>query len=151
MDISTLARRTEGDEGLKSDAVSANWWCDFGDGGGAIIYFQNISYSCWFLQHYHTLSTFHSFNVSGKLTLPQGVRGEGRILSKSSMWPLGKCKSNIHSFLALSLVATNCWDTEQVMFSGFLELFWKQLPAAAKNDAMRAVRVNQNSKVAGES
>ncbi len=40
---------------------------------------------------------------------------------------------------------------EQVVYSGFLEIFhWKQLPAAAKNNAMRAVRVNQNSKVAAE-
>ncbi len=37
---------------------------------------------------------------------------------------------------------------EQVVYSGFLALFyWKQLPAA-ENNAVRAVRVNQSSKVA---
>ena len=41
------------------------------------------------------------------------------------------------------------FGAEQVVYSGFLEFFlWKQLPAAAQNDAMRALRVNQNSKVA---
>ncbi len=36
----------------------------------------------------------------------------------------------------------------QVVYSGFLELF-VHLPAATGNDAMRAVRVNQNRTVAG--
>lgn len=35
----------------------------------------------------------------------------------------------------------------KVVYSGYLELFlWKQLSAVAKNNVMRAVRVNQNSK-----
>ncbi len=37
---------------------------------------------------------------------------------------------------------------EQLVFSRFLELFHKKLLlAAAENDAIKAVRVNQNSKV----
>ncbi len=37
---------------------------------------------------------------------------------------------------------------EQVVFSGCLELF--QLPAGVENYTMRAVRVNPNSKAAGQ-
>ncbi len=40
---------------------------------------------------------------------------------------------------------------EQVVYSGFLELFLrKQLTAAAKNDATRTARVNRNSEVAAQ-
>ncbi len=51
-------------------------------------------------------------------------------------------------------LVVNCvclpFGPEQVVYSWFLKLFlWKQLPAAAKNQAIRAVRVNQNSKVVG--
>ena len=35
------------------------------------------------------------------------------------------------------------FGNEQVAYSGFLELFlWKQLPAAAENDAMRQGKAN---------
>ncbi len=38
------------------------------------------------------------------------------------------------------------FGTEQVVYSGFLELFrWKQQPAVAENNAMKVVRVNKNS------
>lgn len=38
-------------------------------------------------------------------------------------------------------------DAEQVAHGGVLELFlWKQVDAAAENDAMRAVRVHQKKK-----
>ncbi len=50
---------------------------------------------------------------------------------------------------------TNCvcllFGAELLMYTGFLELFrWKQLPAAAENDALGVVRVNQNSEIAGQ-
>ncbi len=50
-------------------------------------------------------------------------------------------------------LVSNCvcllFAAEQVVYRGFIELYTcKQLPAVAKNDAVRAVRVNQNSKVA---
>ncbi len=42
------------------------------------------------------------------------------------------------------------FGADQVACSQFKELFClKRLPAAAKKDAIRALRVNQNSKVAG--
>ncbi len=55
----------------------------------------------------------------------------------------------IHCVLQL---VSNCvcllFDADQVVYSGFLELFlWKQLPCVAENDAIRAARVNQHSKV----
>ncbi len=41
------------------------------------------------------------------------------------------------------------FGAEQVAYGGFLLLFlWTQLPAAAEDDAVRAARVNRNSKVA---
>ncbi len=40
---------------------------------------------------------------------------------------------------------------QQVVYKGFLERFHrKELPSVAENNTMRAVRVNQNSKVAGQ-
>ncbi len=52
-------------------------------------------------------------------------------------------------------LVANCvcllFGAEQVAYTGISELFHrKQLPAAAKNDTMRVVRMNQNSKVAAE-
>ncbi len=49
------------------------------------------------------------------------------------------------------MFAFGLFVVEQVVYSGFLELFLrKQLPAVAENHAMRAVRVNQNRKIVGQ-
>ena len=49
----------------------------------------------------------------------------------------------------VSLQLTGCllFGAKQVLYNGFLEVFRaKRLPAAAKHDAVRALRVNRNSK-----
>ena len=101
----------------------------------------------WGLPSYHWIGV-----VSGQQAIMSSVFTLLLALLSVSLGNIWLCSGKMlqHAHQLLSNCVWLLVGSGQVAHTGFLELFhWKQLPAAAQNDTVRAMGENQNNKVEG--